>query len=106
MHEHERARGQLFAIDVELELNLPQKDDLSATVDYVEVIERIRAVNESGSFSLIETLAQAIAEKILRDLPRVQRIRVRVRKLHPPLPPDVTLGAVAAEVICDRSRLY
>lgn len=106
MHEHERARGQLFAVDTELEFDLPQKDELSETVDYVHVIERIRAVNESHSFSLIETFAQTVAHEILQDFPKVQRVRVRVRKLHPPLPPDITLGAVAAEVICDRSRLY
>ncbi len=106
MHEHERAHGQLFAIDAELEFDLPPKDELSETVDYVRVIERIRAVNESSSFSLIERFAQAIAEEILRNFSQVQRARVRVRKLHPPLPSDITVGAVAAEVTCDRSRLY
>ncbi len=106
MHEHERARGQFFAVDAELEFDLPSKDELSETVDYVCVIERIRAVNESSSFSLMETFAQAIAEEILRNFSRVQRVRVRVRKLHPPLPSDITVGAIAAEVIHDRSRLY
>lgn len=105
MHEHERAQGQLFSVDVELEFVLPQRDELLETVDYIRVIERVRAVNELSSFHLLETFAQAIADEILRSFSKVQWVRVRVRKLHPPLPPGITLGAVAAEVIRDRSCL-
>jgi dihydroneopterin aldolase len=105
VHEHERAQGQFFAVDVELELDPPKEDNLSETVDYTQVIERICAVNDSRSFQLIETLAWAIAETIARDFLKVQRVRVRVRKLKPPVAPHITLDAVAAEVIWDRSRL-
>ncbi len=105
VYEHERAQGQLFAVDGELEFDFPTQDELSETVDYARVIEHIRTVNASNSFCLLEAFAQTIAFEILRNFSKVQRVRVRVRKLHPPLPSDITLGTVAAEVICDRSCL-
>lgn len=74
-------------------------------MDYARVIEQIHTVNASNSFCLIETFAQAIAFEILRDLSKVQRVRVCVRKLHPPLGAPITVDAVAAEVTCDRSCL-
>jgi len=63
------------------------------------VIERIRELNETQTFRLIETFAQAIAEEILKDFRQVRRVRVRVRKLKPEIAPGITLDAVAAEVI-------
>ncbi len=105
VQEHERAQGQLFSVDVELELDPPKEDNLSQTVDYTQVIERIYAVNDSQSFQLIETFAQAIAKAIVSDFLKVERVRVRVRKLKPPVAPHITLDTIAAEVIWDRSRL-
>jgi dihydroneopterin aldolase len=100
--EEERERGQLFAVDAELEFDFPHRDDLAETIDYVSVIERIREVNEAASFRLIETFAQAIAKEILKDFRQVRRVCVRVRKLKPALAPGVALDAVAAEVIWSR----
>lgn len=105
MGEEERERGQLFAVDAELEFDFPQRDDLSETIDYVSVIERIREVNEASSFQLIETFAQAIAKEILKNFRPVRRVCVRVRKLKPALAPGVALDAVAAEVIWSRRSL-
>ncbi len=102
MSEAERERGQLFAIDAEIEFDFPDRDELSETVDYVRVIERIRELNETSSFQLIETFAHAIAETILKDFRQVRRAAVRVKKLRPALAAGITLDAVAAEVI--RSR--
>lgn len=97
--EEERQRGQLFSIDAEIEFDLPCRDELSETIDYTSVIERIRQVNDTSSFRLIETFAQAIAEEICRSFRKVRRVSVRVRKPKPPVAADITLDAVAAEVI-------
>ncbi len=99
MSEEERQRGQLFSIDAEIEFDLPQRDDLSETVDYVHVIERICKINEAHSFQLIETFAQTIAEEICRSFRKVRRVSVRVKKPKPPLAAGITLDSVAAEVI-------
>lgn len=102
VRDDERERGQLFAIDAEVEFDFPQRDDLSETVDYVQVLERIRELNAAYAFQLLETFAQAIAEKIVKDFRQVRRVRVRVKKLRPPLAAGIALDLVAAEVIGQR----
>lgn len=99
VRDDEREHGQPFAIDTEIEFDFPDRDDLSETVDYVGVIEKIREVNEKSSFRLIETFAQAIAEEILKNFRQARRVAVRVKKLRPSVAPGITLDAVAAEVI-------
>lgn len=99
MGDEERERDQLFSVDAEIEFDFPHRDDLSETIDYVSVVERIREVNETSSFRLIETFAQAIAQEILKSFRQAHRVSVRVKKLRPSLAPGITLDAVAAEVI-------
>jgi len=97
----EREAGQLFIIDVELEGDFSSAQDLSQTVDYSEVIERIREINAANNFLLIESFAQEIACSILESFPRVQRVKAKVKK-RPPQPVGISLGYVAAEVIKER----
>lgn len=77
--EHERRQGQGFLVDVSLELPEPGADELAATIDYRRVRDIVHAVNESGSFRLLETFAGAIADSVHEEL-LPQHVRVRVRK--------------------------
>jgi dihydroneopterin aldolase len=77
--EHERRDGQAFLVDVTLLMPEPSGDTIDATVDYRRVRDLVRAVNESGSFQLIETFAAAIADSIREELV-AEQVRVRVRK--------------------------
>jgi len=99
----ERERGGLFSLDLELEGKFGNGDELGATVDYSQVIARVEEINKR-SFRLIEAFAHAVAEAILKEFPRVKRLRVQVKKLHPPLPPGTAVGWVAAEVVKERQR--
>lgn len=79
--------GAWFSVDVELTLDLTPAglaDDLSATVDYEEVARRVVEVGTKERVNLLERLAALVAEALLRDFP-VRVVRVRVRKLTPPL---------------------
>jgi len=98
----ERERGGLFALDLELEGEFGGEDGLKTTVDYSQVIERVQETNAKNSFKLIETLAHTVAEGLLQDFPRVEWVKVRVKKLHPPLPVGTAVGWVAAEVVRER----
>ncbi len=101
-HEEERRREQTFWVDARLDLERPdRRDELGATVDYVAVIEVMRRINRATSFRLLESLAAALAEGIVRAFPQVRRARVRVRKR----PRDLEgLDWVAAEAVCTRRR--
>lgn len=88
--EEERRRGQPFLFDVRLVAHDAgiRTDQLADTVDYTAVVARVREVNESRRYNLIEALAAAVADDLLERFP-VAHVRVRVRK------PEVRLGAPA-----------
>jgi dihydroneopterin aldolase len=71
----------------------PGRDELSRVVDYEAVANSIRAIVAAGHVSLLETLAERLAETCLRDT-RVQVARIRVEKL------DIfaDTGAVGVEI--------
>ena len=78
----ERAHPQSLVISLEL---TPTRglsglgDDLSQTIDYVAVAERVRAVALAQKRRLLETLAEETAEALLSEHP-IRRVTVEVRK--------------------------
>jgi dihydroneopterin aldolase len=98
----EQAVGIWFSVDAELALDLTAaavSDELGATIDYGAVARRIVQVGTEGRVNLIERLAGAIAQALLREFP-AERVRVRVRKLAPPL--EGLVGTPSVELV--RSR--
>ena len=78
----ERASAQDFKVDVEVETDLarPGKTDrVEDSVDYRLLRAIAKEVIEGESVSLIETLADRIAERVLK-LPKVHAVSVRVAK--------------------------
>jgi dihydroneopterin aldolase len=96
VHEEERARGQDFLFDVELEVGeRGTSDRLEDAVDYVEVARAVRKVSDAHAYALLEALASAVADELeARFSP--ERVRVRVRK--PEVKPAGLEGTVAATV--------
>jgi dihydroneopterin aldolase len=79
--EGERDRPQPFVVDVEIFGSLEraaEKDDINTTIDYGVVAREVRDVVMNQTFELIETLAQAIADRV-RTL-GARSIRVKVAK--------------------------
>lgn len=101
VNTEEREHGQLFSVDVELTLARPSAaDELDSTVDYTDVIERIRTLNHETSYQLIESFAQAVAREILDHYPIVDSVHVRVGKQLKKL--GLGLEGVSAEVTLRR----
>jgi dihydroneopterin aldolase len=78
----ERAQAQEFKIDIEVDADLTaagRTDHLEDTVDYRQLRAAAREVIEGESRKLLESLAGAIAERIV-VLPRVEAVSVRVAK--------------------------
>jgi dihydroneopterin aldolase len=79
--------GAWFSVDVELAMDLAPaavSDDLRTTVDYGLVATRIVEVCTKQRVNLLERLAVTIAQMLLGELP-CHEVRVRVRKLTPPM---------------------
>jgi dihydroneopterin aldolase len=87
VHPEERALGQRFVVDVEIETDLRaagESDDLSRTINYSAVYQRVRAIVEGPPRQLIEAVAEEIAAALLAEFP-AQAVTVTVRKPEVPL---------------------
>jgi len=84
----EKTLGQKFILDLELFLSLEacgKTDDLTKTVSYKDVLDAVEKIVTKERFALIEALAENIAQKILKEFPRVREVTVRVHKPGAPL---------------------
>jgi len=98
----EQTVGVWFSVDAELAVDLAPaavSDDLAAAVDYGKVARRIVEIGTEGRVNLIERLAGLIAQALLREFP-VRQVRVRVRKLTPPL--QGLVGTPSVELVRTR----
>lgn len=93
----ERAAGQVFLVDLDLEVDITQAaatDDVEATVNYAEVAAVVEALVTGEPVNLIETLATRIADAVLGAFPRVTELTVTVNKPQAPIPADFENVAV------------
>ena len=84
----EKELGQWFSVDLCISCNLlpaGRSDNLSDTLDYRQTIAVVKHLIKRERFNLIESLAEAIAEKIL-TVDQIQKVRVRVTKEAAPIP--------------------
>lgn len=78
----ERANAQKLLITLEMDYDFSdamRKDDITKTVDYALVSQRLLRFGERRSWKLIETLAFEIAETIAREF-RLKGITVEIKK--------------------------
>lgn len=78
----ERSHPQDVIVDVSLFLSLQralESDSVGDSINYKEVMERISTFVSGKEFVLLEGLAGAVTEELLRASP-VERVRLRVRK--------------------------
>jgi dihydroneopterin aldolase len=91
----EKELGQPFIVDLELEVDLKASgasDDLRDTVDYSRVYRAVKETVEGPSRNLLESLAEGLAQELLRTFP-LDGVRVRVTKPQVPIEGAVLEGA-------------
>jgi dihydroneopterin aldolase len=84
--EAERALGGRYSVDVELRADLRaagRSDSIDDSIDYVRCFQVVRDLVENRQYRLLEALAEAIAQALLREHPRAGSVRVRVAKQPP-----------------------
>jgi dihydroneopterin aldolase len=74
----EKDEAQPFVVDLDLEVDVTG-DTIEGTADYRTITESVRSVVEEGSFDLIETMAQAVADRVVA-MPHVTRATALVHK--------------------------
>src|SRR3989339_2083005 len=84
IYEWEKRVPQTLQIDLDIALpdsRACQTDDIKDALDYAEVAEHLQTVLSDGHFSLLETLAEHIAQIILNDF-NAPRVKVSVATLR------------------------
>lgn len=81
LHAPEREQLQTVAVDVSCTLEEPRvmDDDLAQSVDYIPIVEKVKALALTRKRRLIETFAEEIAEACFENA-RVKSVVVSVRK--------------------------
>ena len=82
VYDWERRIKQTLSIDLELATDIraaAASDQLDHTLNYKAVAKRVSALAEESRFQLVETLAETIAQTLLKEF-SVSWLRVRVNK--------------------------
>ena len=82
LHAWEQQILQQLLVDIEIKLDLSTcKNQISNTIDYDALCQRVTAYIESNRFTLIETVAENIAQ-LIKDEFKVTQLRVSISKPH------------------------
>ena len=99
----ERENPQEILVNVVLSLNLEKavhSDEVTSTVDYVGIVEKVKETLKERRFSLLEAAAGHLCRSILTDT-KIRSVQVKVRKF-----PEVLREKVSyVEVELTRSQL-
>jgi len=84
IYEWEKRAPQTLQIDLDIALpdsRACQTDDIKDALDYADIAQHIQTVLSDGHFSLLETLAEHIAQIILKDF-NAPWVKVSIAKLQ------------------------
>ena len=91
--------GSDYRVDLSVKANLKasaKTDQLSDTVDYVH-LNRIVKEEMAVRSKLLETVADLILDRILREIPLVNKAKIKVSKLNPPIGGNVEMVSIIME---------
>jgi dihydroneopterin aldolase len=92
----EQVRAQPVEVDLDVMVDLSvagRSDELDDTVDYASIAADVERVLTNERFTLLERLAERIAEVVLAD-ERIEGVTVAARKLRPPVPQQLDTTGV------------
>lgn len=95
-YPEEEVLGREFILDIKVEADIEAAaadDELSNSVNY-ETLYHICHAEFRETASLLETVAQRILERINHQFDNVEGVRVKLRKMNPPLAGPVDEASV------------
>jgi 7,8-dihydroneopterin aldolase/epimerase/oxygenase len=96
VYPEEREQGQDFVFDVELDVGeRGVSDRLEDAVDYDAVAQTVREISEAHAYNLLEALAAAVADELLR---RFSAERAVVRVTKPAVSPGGLGGSASVRI--------
>ena len=86
-YKEEQIVGNKFLVDLEIEADLKKpaaSDELRDAVNYQQAYELVKVEMDKKSH-LLENIAGRILDRIFREMEGVQKARVKVAKMNPPM---------------------
>ncbi len=83
IYEHEKKHPQRILVNIDCavkESGGALEDDIRNVVSYEKIVKNIKSIVQDGHVNLVETLAEKIADKVLKNR-AIKRVRIRVEKL-------------------------
>ena len=87
VYPHERDSGNWFEVDISVETDFTVaaiSDELEGTVNYETLFHIIKLEMEQPS-KLLETVAEKIVGDVLKQLPAVTQVELKISKINPPI---------------------
>ena len=87
VYPHERESGNWFEVDITVELEIPERsldDNLGRTVNYETLYQIVKEEMEKPS-KLLETVAEEIVQRVMRELHEVAEVEIKLAKVNPPI---------------------
>lgn len=93
VHAAEQTLGTTYIVDIHVKTKMAKSDNIEETINY-ETIFQICQLEMDTPRKLIETVVNGIFGRMKYQFSNMQALRVRVRKLHPPLGGQVDWSSV------------
>lgn len=97
-YENERKDGNDFEVDLILTADFQkaaESDQLEDTIDYQQAIAIVHDIIKGPSRKLIESLTKEIGDQLFNRFPQVEKLKVAVRKLHPPVDTETDYSEIS-----------
>jgi 7,8-dihydroneopterin aldolase/epimerase/oxygenase len=99
-YAEEQVLGNYFLVNIDAAFN-PQNphlnDDLNNTLNY-EHLYTIAARQMKQTKQLLESVAQGIADEVMKQFPYLSQLTVEVKKRNPPLKGQVAASGVTVQI--------
>src|SRR5579862_1593032 len=94
--EQERQVTRRFRLDLEAEIEetAGSSDDVADTLDYGELALAATGIATEAKYKTVERAVERIGAEIMARFPKIERLRVRLAKLAPPIPLQVEAAGV------------
>ncbi len=100
VNPEEKENGQNFFIDIDAFADVNkacENDDLNCTVNYAKIIKTVRRVFTENKYDLIEKAAQTVVDAIFDEYPKIQKIRILLKKPEAPIKAEFDYVGVELE---------
>lgn len=98
-YSEEQKIGAQFLVDLEMQTDFDEaayRDDISGTVNYEAVYQMVKQ-EMSKPVQLIEHAASKILDRLKNEFSNIQKIKIKLSKLHPPINGEVEKVSVVLE---------